>query len=60
MRTFLHFIQADKDAIVAKHNELRALVASGEETQGVGGGQPAAADMREMVWSDELATVAQR
>lgn len=52
--------QADKDAIVAKHNELRAKVASGDETQGVGGGQPAAADMREMVWSDELATVAQR
>ena len=57
----LSFLQADKDAIVNKHNELRSRVATGKETLGVGGnGQPTAANMRKMVWSDELAAVAQR
>ena len=56
----MYFVQADKDAIVEAHNKLRANVANGLETQGVGGGQPAAANMRQMVWSDELAIVAQR
>ena len=57
---FWHFVQSDKDAIVAKHNALRSRVANGQETLGVGGAQPTAANMRKMVWSDELATVAQR
>ena len=49
-----------KDSIVSKHNELRAKVANGQETQGVDGAQPKAANMMELVWSDELAEVAQR
>jgi len=52
--------QAVKDAIVDKHNELRSKVANGQESQGVGGGQPKAANMRKLVWNDELADVAQR
>ena len=54
--------QADKDAIVQKHNELRARVANGEETLGqpAGTGQPSASNMRQLVWNDELAAVAQR
>ena len=43
-----------KNAIVSKHNELRRKVAKGEEL-----GQPPAANMREMVWSEELAELAQ-
>ena len=56
------FFQADKDEIVKKHNELRARVANGEETLGqpTGTGQPKAANMRQLVWNDELAEVAQR
>ena len=54
--------QADKDAIVQKHNELRAKVANGEEKLGqpAGTGQPKASNMRQLVWNDELAEVAQR
>ena len=53
-------MQAVKDAIVAKHNELRAKVANGKEKRGVNGRQPKAANMRKLVWNDELAKVAQR
>ena len=49
-----------KQVIVDKHNELRRKIAKGEESRGVGGGQPAAANMRELRWNDELATIAQR
>ena len=53
--------QGLQDAIVNVHNKLRAKVAKGEEDRGVNGiGQPKAANMRKLVWSDELATVAQR
>jgi len=53
--------QADKDAIVAKHNELRRKVAKGEETKGLNGqAQPSATDMNELKWNDELAEIAQR
>jgi len=53
--------QADKDAIIAKHNELRRRVAKGLETQGLNGqGQPKATDMYELKWNDDLAEVAQR
>jgi hypothetical protein len=51
---------ADKQAVIDEHNRLRRIVAKGQETRGVGGGQPAAADMFELKWSDELAKVAQR
>ncbi len=46
---------------MGKHNELRSRVARGKENLGVGGTkQPSAANMRKMVWSDDLAVVAQR
>ena len=44
-----------KQAILDKHNELRRKVAKGEEA-----GQPAAANMKQMVWNDELEAIAQR
>ena len=55
-------LQADKDTIVQKHNELRSNVANGKETKGqrAGTGQPKASNMRQLVWNDELAEVAQR
>ena len=53
-------LQAVKDAIVKKHNELRSKVAKGKETRGVDGSQPKASNMRKLVWNDELAEVAQR
>ena len=33
-----------------KHNELRRKVAKGQETQGSNGAQPAASNMKEMVY----------
>merc|ERR1712002_1016624 len=51
------FDQAAKDVIVKVHNELRNKVAMGNETNGA---QPQAANMRKMVWDDELADIAQR
>nr|XP_031849264.1 venom allergen 5-like isoform X2 [Nomia melanderi] len=45
----------EKQAILDEHNRLRQLVALGQIH-----GQPGAANMREMVWDDELANVAQR
>lgn len=50
----------EKRALVSAHNQLRARVASGSESRGRPGRQPPAADMMEMTWDDELATVAQR
>jgi hypothetical protein len=61
--------QAGKDAILAKHNELRrTLVLEPREryiqsyrvAKGEQGIQPAASNMRELVWDDELETIAQR
>merc|ERR1711909_18846 len=46
---------ATKKILLDKHNELRQKVASGGEA-----GQPGAANMRKLVWDDELATIAQR
>jgi len=54
------YSQAVKNAIVDKHNELRAKVANGKETKGNDGTQPKAANMRKLVWNDELAEIAQR
>eukprot|EP00090_Calanus_glacialis_P028815 TRINITY_DN46223_c0_g1_i1.p1 TRINITY_DN46223_c0_g1~~TRINITY_DN46223_c0_g1_i1.p1 ORF type:complete len:226 (-),score=51.03 TRINITY_DN46223_c0_g1_i1:15-665(-) len=48
---------SSKAAIVARHNDLRSRVAKGEETNGQ---QPAAANMRKLVWNDDLAEIAQR
>ena len=55
-------LQADKDTIVQKHNELRSRVANGKETRGqpAGTGQPKASNMRQLVWNNELAEIAQR
>jgi len=47
--------EATKKTLLDKHNELRQKVASGGES-----GQPGAANMRKLVWDDELATIAQR
>ena len=44
-----------KKVIVDKHNELRRRVAMGQEKN-----QPPASNMREIIWNDELATIAQR
>ena len=49
--------EAAKQGLVDKHNELRRKVARGEETSGP---QPAASNMRKLVWNDELAVIAQR
>lgn len=46
--------------ITAMHNQLRSQVARGEERRGAPGPQPSAANMRTLVWDDELARVAQR
>ncbi|XP_049813929.1 venom allergen 5-like [Schistocerca nitens] len=52
--------QADENAIVAAHNELRNRVASGAEGRGSPGPQPSASNMNALVWDSELAHVAQR
>ena len=52
--------EGDKGVIVSLHNKLRSQVALGQESRGLPGPQPPAADMLEMVWDDELAIVAQR
>lgn len=49
-----------KQAILDKHNELRRRVAKGEETGGINAPQPGASNMRKLVWSTELESVAQR
>jgi len=45
----------DKTTLVKKHNDLRAQLANGNEA-----GQPSAANMKKLKWSDELAKIAQR
>ena len=47
--------ESGKQAILYSHNSLRRKVAKGEQN-----GQPKAANMREMVWNNELAAIAQR
>ncbi|KAK4016883.1 hypothetical protein OUZ56_031848 [Daphnia magna] len=60
MRTIkLNFTAADKTLIVSIHNQLRRRVAKGLETRGSPGPQPAAANMREITWDDEIAVMAQ-
>uniref|UniRef100_A0A2D0PCB9 U10-Eretoxin-Ek1ar_1 n=1 Tax=Eresus cinnaberinus TaxID=175337 RepID=A0A2D0PCB9_ERECI len=48
----------DRMKILKLHNDYRAKVAAGQETEA--GGLPPAANMLEMVWDDELAAVAQK
>ncbi|XP_066957849.1 CRISP/Allergen/PR-1-like [Macrobrachium rosenbergii] len=52
-------LDSDKKLILKLHNELREKVAKGLEKLGDPGPQPPATNMRELVWNDELATVAQ-
>ena len=52
--------QAIKDVIVAKHNEFRARIANGKETEGADGPEPPASDMLALTWDDGLAEMAQR
>lgn len=54
----LKFSGLDEDTkkeLLDKHNEQRQKVAAGNEA-----GQPAAANMRKLVWDEELETIAQR
>ena len=52
--------QEEKDAILAKHNELRRKVAKGLETQSTNGqNQPIATNMNELLWDEDLAVMAQ-
>ena len=46
---FRELSSAAKDAILAKHNELRRRVAKGEETGGINSPQPGASNMRKLV-----------
>jgi hypothetical protein len=41
--------QKEKDLIVRKHNELRGMVANGQEYKGTPGPQPRASNMAELV-----------
>ena len=54
------FQQTEELQIVDLHNKLRAWVASGNETGGMDGPQPAASNMRKLEWNNDLAAVAQR
>ena len=54
------FSPEERQAMVDVHNSLRSRVAMGMEDRGSPGPQPPAANMRRMVWDEELATVAQR
>ncbi|CAG0923728.1 unnamed protein product [Notodromas monacha] len=49
----------EKELILHLHNILRSKVAQGQEKRGLGGRQPPAELMLELVWDDELAMVAQ-
>ncbi|XP_054724749.1 CRISP/Allergen/PR-1-like [Uloborus diversus] len=50
--------QNEINFILRYHNDVRSVVATGKETKG--GGLPKAANMLEMVWDTELASVAQK
>ncbi|XP_011871197.1 PREDICTED: venom allergen 3-like [Vollenhovia emeryi] len=54
------FSDAERKAIVDKHNQLRQKVASGKEKRGSNGPQPAAVRMPDLTWDKELETIAQR
>jgi len=46
--------------ILEVHNRYRSLIARGEERRGRPGPQPGAADMKQMIWDEELSIIAQR
>lgn len=46
--------------ILDVHNTLRNYVAHGKEFRGNPGPQPAAANMKMLEWSDDLASIAER
>jgi len=46
--------------ILDVHNRYRSLIARGEERRGSPGPQPPAADMKQMIWDEELSIIAQR
>ncbi|XP_014222130.1 venom allergen 3-like [Trichogramma pretiosum] len=50
----------EKRTIVNVHNQLRQKVANGREGRGLPGPQPAAKNMQNLQWDNELATIAQR
>lgn len=52
-------IQADKQAIVNRHNELRRMVAKGLAVGQNGAKTPKASDMFELKWDEDLAAGAQ-
>lgn len=52
---FREMDQAGKDTMLLRHNQLRQKVANGEEEN-----QPAAGNMRKLVWNEELEMIAQR
>ncbi|XP_071648379.1 venom allergen 3-like [Temnothorax longispinosus] len=54
------FSDAERKAIVNKHNELRRKVASGQEKRGNPGPQPPAVRMPDLTWDNELEEIAQR
>ncbi|KAI4504389.1 hypothetical protein M0802_000860 [Mischocyttarus mexicanus] len=51
--------EEEKKLIVNEHNRFRQKVAQGLETRGNPGPQPAASDMNNLKWNDELAHIAQ-
>jgi len=51
---------AEIKAILDVHNRYRAKIARGEERRGSPGAQPPAANMKIMVWDEELSRIAQR
>ncbi|KAE8745996.1 hypothetical protein FOCC_FOCC007254 [Frankliniella occidentalis] len=50
----------EQDEVVAAHNTVRWILATGEESRGSPGPQPSAANMRLMWYDEELAAIAQR
>ncbi|XP_015121021.1 venom allergen 3 [Diachasma alloeum] len=52
--------QGEKNALLNRHNWYRAYVASGRETRGAPGPQPAARNLGPLTWNDEVAAIAQR
>ncbi|XP_037795137.1 uncharacterized protein LOC119590552 [Penaeus monodon] len=50
---------SERAFILDAHNKYRAIVARGEESEGLPGPQYSASDMQQLVWNEELAQVAQ-
>ncbi|XP_072742544.1 venom allergen 3-like [Anoplolepis gracilipes] len=50
----------DIETVLDSHNFYRVAIASGKESRGNPGPQPAARTMMELIWNDELAVIARR